>query len=86
MLKKVLVAAAIVGLTGLTACNNTQRGAVVGGAGGAAIGAAATGNAQGALVGGAVGAAAGALVGRATEPGKCVYRDQYGREYVANCR
>lgn len=86
MLKKVIVAVALTGLMGLTACNNTQRGAVVGGAGGAAIGAATTGTGQGALVGGAVGAAAGALIGRATEPGKCVYRDAYGREYVAACR
>lgn len=86
MLKKVITVVALVGLTGLAACNNTQRGAVVGGAGGAAVGAAVTGTGQGALVGGAVGAAAGALVGRATEPGKCIYRDQYGREYVANCR
>jgi len=82
MWKYILVA---VMLTGLTACNNTQKGAVLGGASGAAIGAAATGDAGGALVGGAVGAAAGALVGRATEPGRCIYRDQYGREYVADC-
>ncbi len=62
------------------------KSAVIGGASGAAIGAATTGKAGGALVGGAVGAAAGALVGRATEPGKCIYRDSYGREYVAACR
>ncbi|WP_299818925.1 YMGG-like glycine zipper-containing protein [uncultured Roseibium sp.] len=83
MLRAVLVAVALIGLT---ACNNTQKGAVIGGASGAAVGAAVSGSTQGALVGGAVGAAAGALVGRATEPGKCVYRDAYGREYVANCR
>lgn len=82
MWKIMLVAVA---LTGLTACNNTQKGAVIGGASGAAIGAATTGKAGGALVGGAVGAAAGALVGRATEPGKCIYRDANGREYVAAC-
>lgn len=75
----------VIALIGLTACNNTQKGAVIGGASGAAIGAATTGDAGGALVGGAVGAAAGALIGRATEPGKCVYRDAYGREYIANC-
>ncbi|MCX2725189.1 YMGG-like glycine zipper-containing protein [Roseibium salinum] len=82
MFRVILIAIALIGLT---ACNNTQKGAVIGGASGAAIGAATTGEASGALVGGAVGAAAGALIGRATEPGKCVYRDAYGREYIANC-
>jgi len=44
---------------------------------------------KGAAVGGAsgaaVGAAAGALIGRASEPGRCVYEDSYGRRYVAEC-
>ncbi|MDF1755339.1 MAG: YMGG-like glycine zipper-containing protein [Verrucomicrobiales bacterium] len=50
-----------------TSCEtNTQRGAVRGGLGGAAIGAVAAGDGnrgEGALIGGAIGAAAGAAVG-----------------------
>ena len=40
---------------------------------------------RGAVAGGAVGAVAGALIGRASEPGRCIYRDRYGRQYVAAC-
>lgn len=73
----------------LTACTPTQQGAVVGGAGGAAIGAAVAGSgdrAEGALIGGAIGAAAGALLGRASErPGYCRYRDPYRGDYIARC-
>ncbi|WP_457941099.1 YMGG-like glycine zipper-containing protein [Mesorhizobium sp. 10J20-29] len=72
----------------LAACSQTERGAAIGGLGGAAVGAAvaAPGNtAEGALIGGAVGAAAGALIGSANEPGKCYYRDRAGRRYIARC-
>ena len=55
------------------------------GAGGAAIGAAATGDTGGALVGGALGATAGALFGNASEPGQCYYRGGFGRRYVTAC-
>lgn len=85
MRKAVLVMAALVGLAG---CTQTQQGAVVGGLGGAAIGsvvAAPGSRTEGALVGGAVGAVAGALIGRASEPGRCYYRDRYGQRYVAQC-
>ena len=30
-------------------------------------------------------AVAGALIGRATEPGRCYYRDRRGRRVIANC-
>lgn len=67
-------------------CTATERGATIGGATGAAVGAAvADDSLTGAVVGGAVGAAAGALIGRASEPGKCYYRDQWGRRYIADC-
>ena len=55
------------------------------GAGGAAAGAAVTGDAGGAIVGGALGATAGALIGNANEPGQCYYRGRNGRRYIANC-
>ena len=59
----------------------------LGGAGGAAIGAAVSGDAAGTLIGGFAGAAAGALIGRATEPGYCVYRERRYpyRRYKAPC-
>ncbi|MCV3211787.1 YMGG-like glycine zipper-containing protein [Mesorhizobium sp. YC-39] len=70
----------------LGACSQTEKGAAVGGLGGAAIGAAVAGDpVEGAVVGGAVGAVAGALIGRASESGQCRYRDRYGRVYVARC-
>ncbi|AEH85458.1 MULTISPECIES: YMGG-like glycine zipper-containing protein [Mesorhizobium] len=72
--------------TALGACSQTEKGAAVGGLGGAAVGAAVAGDpVQGAVVGGAVGAVAGALIGHASESGKCRYRDRYGRVYVDRC-
>jgi len=67
------------------ACTPMERGAAVGGLTGAAVGGAVTGNIEGAAVGGAVGAAAGALLGRAQEPGLCIYEDRFGRRYTAAC-
>lgn len=70
----------------LGACSQTEKGAAIGGLGGAAVGAAVAGDpVEGAVVGGAVGAVAGALIGHASERGKCRYRDEYGRVYVARC-
>jgi len=66
-------------------CTATERGAAIGGASGAVIGGVASNSVAGAAVGGVVGAAAGALIGQASEPGRCVYRDRRGREYVARC-
>lgn len=52
-----------VALVGLTSCEtHTQRGALYGGLGGAAIGGIVDGG-EGALIGGALGAAAGAAIG-----------------------
>jgi hypothetical protein len=85
MKKPAMMIAALVALAG---CTSTQQGAVVGGVGGAAIGSAVAApgsRTEGALIGAAVGTVAGALIGRAADPGRCYYRDQYGRRYVANC-
>ena len=76
---------AVLSTLAIAGCTATQQGAAVGGASGAAIGAAVSGDVEGAVVGGAVGAAAGALIGRASEPGMCVYEDDYGRRYKAEC-
>jgi Glycine zipper len=84
-MKKVIVMLAVV--AGLAGCTNAERGAVVGGAGGAALGTLAGGNdVRNAIVGGAVGAIAGTLIGASADrQGYCRYRDQYGRIYEAPC-
>lgn len=86
-MKKLAFALAL--LIPLAACTPTEQGAVIGGASGAAIGAAVAspGNtAEGALVGGAIGAVAGALIGKSTERrGYCEYRRRNGTRYVARC-
>jgi hypothetical protein len=83
-MKKMLIVAAL--LVPLGACSQTEKGAAIGGLGGAAVGAAVAGDpVEGAVVGGAVGAVAGALIGHASERGQCRYRDEYGRVYVARC-
>jgi hypothetical protein len=70
----------------LGACSQTERGAAIGGLGGAAVGAAVAGDpVEGAVVGGAVGAVAGALIGRASERGQCRYRDRQGNVYTDRC-
>jgi hypothetical protein len=85
-MKKILIV--LVVAAGVAGCTNTEKGAVIGGAGGAAVGAlvAPHNRAAGALIGGIAGTAAGALIGAATEPGKCKYRDRNtGEIYVARC-
>lgn len=69
----------------LASCSQTEKGAAIGGASGAVIGGIAGGDVGSAVVGGAVGAAAGALLGAASEPGRCYYRDRYGRRIVEDC-
>jgi hypothetical protein len=85
-MKKTLIAMALVaGVAIVSGCTRTEQGAAIGGLGGAAVGAAVSGDAGGAIVGGIVGATAGALIGRASEPGKCYYRDRRGRRYIDYC-
>jgi hypothetical protein len=76
---------ALVATLAIAGCSRTEQGAVVGGATGAIVGGAASGDAGGALAGGAIGAVAGALIGRATEPGRCYYRDRRGNRVIADC-
>ena len=82
-MKKILIVLAVA--AGVAGCTNTEKGAVIGGLGGAAIGTAISGDAGGAIIGGIAGTAAGALIGNATEPGKCYYHHCYGRRFIANC-
>ena len=84
-MRKFALALIVLGL--LAGCTNAEKGAVVGGLGGAAIETLAGGNdARNAIVGGAVGAVAGTLIGAAADrQGYCRYRDQYGRIYEDRC-
>jgi hypothetical protein len=84
MRKLILAVAAVSSLAG---CTNAEKGAVIGGASGAALGTLAGGNdVRNAIVGGAVGAVAGTLIGASMDKkGYCRYRDQYGRIYEAPC-
>ena len=82
---KKIIAVSVVALS-FAACTATEQGAGVGAATGAVIGGVATGNVRGAAVGAAVGGVAGALIGNvAGQPGRCYYRDEYGRRYVDRC-
>jgi Glycine zipper/Prokaryotic membrane lipoprotein lipid attachment site len=82
------IAFALVAVAALAGCTNAEKGAVVGGVGGAALGTLAGGNdARNALVGGVLGATAGTLIGAAQDrQGFCRYRDRQGRIYEAPCR
>ena len=82
-MKPLLFAAVIATALPLAACNTPNEraagGALIGGATGAAIGAAATGRAGGALVGGAIGAVGGAAIGASTADRCARYGyDRYG--------
>ncbi|MBD9373780.1 hypothetical protein IB238_14220 [Rhizobium sp. ARZ01] len=86
-MKKLIVAAALALSAVLaTACTQTEKGAAIGAASGAIIGGAVTNKVGGAAVGAVAGGAIGALIGNANEPGRCIYRDRYGRRYEAPCR
>lgn len=76
---------ALLATAALAGCTQTEKGAAIGGVGGAAVGAAVTGDAGGAIIGGVAGATAGALIGNANEPGRCYYRGRDGRRYIADC-
>jgi len=78
---------ALAAVASLAGCTNAEKGAVIGGAGGAALVTLAGGNdVRNALIGGAVGAVAGTLIGASMDrQGYCRYRDQYGKIYEAPC-
>jgi hypothetical protein len=83
-MRRIVLALMAVGL--LAGCTNAEKGAVIGGVGGAAVGALVTGDAGGAAVGGAIGAVGGYLIGKSADhPGYCRYRDQRGRIYEDRC-
>jgi outer membrane protein OmpA-like peptidoglycan-associated protein len=64
----IVITALMIILTGCKTMNKTQKGAAVGGAGGALIGAAVTGGSVwGVLIGAAVGGAAGGLIGKSMD-------------------
>lgn len=89
-MKKLIITLAL--LMPLAACTNTEKGAVIGGASGAALGTLAGGNdTRNAIIGGAAGAILGAVVGQAMDAngkpreGWCEYRRRNGTRYVDRC-
>lgn len=67
-------------------CTSTEKGAVVGAAGGALVGQAIGGNTESTLIGAAVGGIAGALIGESLDrKGYCRYRKPNGVIYEARC-
>ncbi|UXN67956.1 glycine zipper domain-containing protein (plasmid) [Devosia neptuniae] len=83
MKKIIAIAAVAVALAGCS--QSAGGGAAIGAASGALIGGLTTNSWEGAAIGAAVGGASGAVIGKATEPGKCVYRDRHGRQYIDVC-
>lgn len=82
---KKVVALVLVALAAAS-CSQTEKGAATGAVGGAIVGGLVSGNVQGAALGAGIGAVAGGLIGAvADQPGKCYYRDRYGRRYIAAC-
>lgn len=85
-MRKLSIAAfsAILALS-VAGCTTTEQraagGGLAGAGAGALIGGLATGTTEGALVGAAIGGTAGVLIGVATTPGYCRYRDSRGRIY-----
>lgn len=76
-------------LAALAACTPSEQNAAIGALGGAAVGAAVSGDGdreKGAVVGAIVGVAASQLIGPAPQSGKCYYRDQYGQRFIADCQ
>jgi hypothetical protein len=77
---------AVTAIALLAGCTNAEKGAVIGGVGGAAVGGLVTGDVGGAAVGAGIGAVGGYLIGRSQDrAGYCRYRDQNGRIYEDRC-
>jgi surface antigen len=86
MKKLSAIAMALTLSVAVAGCTSTEKGAVVGAAGGALVGQALGGNTESTLVGAAVGGIAGALIGESLDrKGYCRYRDRRGRIYEARC-
>ncbi|MCV2868847.1 glycine zipper 2TM domain-containing protein [Defluviimonas sp. WL0002] len=84
-MKKVMLLIPLLAFT--AACENQNDSTLAGAAAGAALGAAVSDDdrVEGALIGGAAGAVVGTLIGQASTPGDCIYRDAYGNRYIADC-
>ncbi|MCB1494519.1 MAG: hypothetical protein KDJ86_01935 [Bauldia sp.] len=80
-----LALALMMSAAALSGCTTTraERGAVIGGAGGAAVGALATGTLGGAAIGGAAGAAAGYVIGKHSY--SCWRTNIFGKRYKGTC-
>lgn len=85
---KAILFVPILAITAACQTTTADRSTLTGAAAGAVLGAAVADDddrLEGAVIGGAAGAIAGNLIGKANTPGDCVYRDQYGNRYVADC-
>jgi uncharacterized membrane protein len=77
---------ALTAIAFLAGCTSAEKGAVIGGVGGAAVGGLVTGDVGGAAVGAGIGAVGGYLIGRSRDrAGYCRYRDRNGRVYEDRC-
>ncbi len=86
-MKKILLALPLIALT-LAGCQTAEQNAIAGGLGGAAVGAAVSGDDDrltGALVGAAVGVGASTLIRPTGTAGRCYYRNSAGQQYIAAC-
>jgi outer membrane lipoprotein SlyB len=87
-MKPFLMVVPFIALTAACETQTPQERTLTGAAAGAALGAAIADDddrVKGALLGGVAGAAAAQLIGPHTQQGQCVYRDAYGRQFVAPC-
>jgi Glycine zipper 2TM domain len=87
-MKKLLLALPLLTLA-LAGCQTADQNAAAGALGGAALGAAVSSDDDrliGAALGAAVGVAASTLVRPTGVNNRCLYRDQYGRNFEAACQ
>ena len=86
-MKKMLFTLPILAMA-LSACQTRDQNAALGAVGGAVVGAAVSSGSdrtKGALIGAAAGVAASTLIGPATSPGQCYYRNSRGERFIADC-
>ncbi|MBS0249034.1 MAG: bacteriocin [Proteobacteria bacterium] len=91
-MRKILAVAVVAALgLGLAGCETARQdrvagGALIGAGTGALIGGLAGRSTGAAVAGGLIGAAAGAIIADETRPGRCYWRDRYGRRHYVRCR
>lgn len=86
-MNKILLTLPIVAVT-LAGCQTANQNAAAGALGGAAVGAAVSGDDDkltGALVGAAIGVAGSTLIRPTGTTGRCYYRNSAGQTYIAAC-